>query len=113
MLSLIAARIATSRNELGLLYALGATPNEIRLLVASEASCFAAIGVAAGAALGVVVGPIASDLLGESVGWVIEPHLPWGVVGSVAIAAFGSAVFASILPALAIRTGPSLPPTIS
>jgi ABC-type antimicrobial peptide transport system permease subunit len=102
MLSLIASRIAASRHELGLLHSVGATPNEIRLLVAAEASCFAALGVACGLALGVVSGPIASDLLGESVGWLISPRLPWGEIAIVAMAAFSAAVAASTAPAVAL-----------
>ncbi len=111
MLGLTATRVASSRGVLALLGSVGATPNEIRLLLASESSGLAATGILAGAVLGAVCGPLATDVLGEAVGWVLVPQLPLIEVALVCAAAFALTVAVSVTPALLVgwRTSQASP----
>ena len=88
--------------EFGMLRHVGVTRQQVLTMLALEGGMLTAIGIAAGFVLGTVISLILVFVVNpQSFHWSMQLHLPWGLLGGVALAL----LFSSILTALASGRG--------
>ena len=104
-LTLIAS-VRRRRFSLALLKALGFTPRQLGAAVAWQATIAAVIGVVVGLPLGVVVGRQLWILFARGLNAVPVPTVP---LGSVAVVAVGTLVFANVVAAIPGRSAARTP----
>ncbi|HTU22916.1 MAG TPA: ABC transporter permease [Gemmataceae bacterium] len=101
MVTALILSVLHRRRELGLLRAVGATPQQVFLSVVSEALLMAILGTAAGLVIGI---PLewytVRVLLFVETGTLLAMQFPWTTAGMIVVLMLISAVLASLGPAL-------------
>jgi putative ABC transport system permease protein len=92
------SQVLSRAKEFGMLRHLGITRRQILMLLAGEGALLATLAIIAGFVLGTSISLILVFIVNpQSFHWTMQLHLPWGLLGSVAIAMLVSAALTALL----------------
>ena len=98
----IMASIRSRRWQFGILRSVGVTQSQLLRLVLAEALLLGLIGSALGLAAGFLMSLDANGLSRYVMGYIIEMHVPWGIVTIGAAIVIGTSLLASLWPAASV-----------
>ncbi len=92
------AQTLARAKEFGMLRHIGLTRKQILSMLATEGALLTAIGIGVGFVLGWVISLILVFIVNpQSFHWTMELHMPWGLLGAVALALLLSAMVTALL----------------
>jgi putative ABC transport system permease protein len=97
---LVGGRMADQTRRVGLLKAVGGTPNLIAAVLLAEYVLVAIVAAAAGLAVGSLTAPLLTESSAGLIGSAGTPSMTMSTVGSVIAVALGVAVVATVVPAV-------------
>jgi putative ABC transport system permease protein len=97
---LVGGRMADQTRRVGLLKAVGGTPNLVAAVLLAEYVLVAIVAAAAGLAIGSLTAPLLTESGAGLIGSAGTPSMTMSTVGSVTAVALGVAVVATVVPAV-------------
>ena len=102
--------LSSRMREMATLRTLGLTRRDLRRVILAEGLVVVSLGSLLGVAFGLLLARVVTDGAAALTGYVIQPVLPWSLVGIALLAAPLVGLIASLLPA---RRAARLPPVVA